>query len=127
MNKLEDLIIWKKSIELSVEVYKYTEGFPKQEQYGLTSQIRRAAVSIPSNISEGAGRDSNSQFSHFLNISNGSPNELKTQIIIAERLNYISTPNKPYLIERITEIQRIINSFKSKLSNHKASEPIEDY
>ena len=87
MHKIQDLRIWHKAIDLATEVYKATENFPTEEKYGLTSQIRRSAVSVPSNIAEGAGRNSNKQFCQFLGISNGSSYELQTQLIFLIDLN----------------------------------------
>jgi len=82
MHNLKELKIWHKAINLSIEVYKATAGFPKEEAYGLTSQIKRSAISIPSNVSEGAGRNSNKEFIHFPGIANGPAYELQTQLII---------------------------------------------
>ena len=79
MHNLKELKIWNKAIDLTVEIYKVTEKFPKEERYGLNSQIRRAAVSVPSNISEGAGRNSKGEFKQFLGIANGSSYEVQTQ------------------------------------------------
>lgn len=83
------LILWQQAIDLVEEIYKITENFPKQEQYGLTSQIRKAAVSVPSNIAEGATRKSRSEFSQFLYIALASLVEVETQLIIARRLKYL--------------------------------------
>ena len=80
---------WSKSVDLVTEVYKETESFPKEERYGLTSQIRRAAVSIPANIAEGAGRFSQKEFAYFLSNSQGSASELETELIIAHRLGFL--------------------------------------
>lgn len=85
-----DLDAWKKSIDLVVKIYKTTENFPKEEIYGITSQIRRAAVSISSNIAEGAGRNSDKEFMHFLSISIGSLAEVDTQLIICRELKLIT-------------------------------------
>lgn len=87
MKTYKDLIVWQKSIELVKEIYLLTEDFPKEEIYGLTSQIRRCAVSIPSNIAEGKMRTTNKEFSHFLSIAYGSGAELETQLILAKLLN----------------------------------------
>ena len=84
----KDLEAWKQAMRLVEEVYKISSNFPKQEMYGLTSQVRRAAVSIPSNISEGAARNGKKEYSNFLGISLGSLAELETQLIIASRLGY---------------------------------------
>ena len=80
---------WSKAIEFVTDVYKNSESFPKEERYGLTSQIRRAAVSIPANIAEGAGRHSKKEFAHFLSNSQGSASELETELVIAHRLGYL--------------------------------------
>lgn len=90
MNNHKDLDAWKLSIELVTEIYKKTKGFPREELYGLTSQIRRCAVSIPSNIAEGSARQSDKELIQFLYIALGSCSELETQLIISENLEYIS-------------------------------------
>lgn len=87
MHNLKELKVWNKAIELATEVYQITADFPKEEKYGLTAQIGRSAVSVPSNIAEGAGRNSNKEFNHFLGISNGSSYELQTQLIISRNLD----------------------------------------
>ena len=84
----KDLTVWQKAIDLVTEVYKATRGFPKEELYGLTSQLRRCAVSVPSNIAEGQGRDSQGEFKRFLNIARGSDSELQTQLEIARALGF---------------------------------------
>ena len=104
----KDLEIWKEGIELVRKIYEITYTFPKKEQYGLTSQIRRAAVSIPSNISEGAARNSKKEFIQFLYISLGSIAELETQIIIANKLNYI---------DDISDIDENVEKLRRKLLN----------
>ncbi len=86
----QNMIIWKQSIELVLLIYKMTGTFPKQELFGLTSQMRRSAISIPSNIAEGKGRKSDKTFVYFLKIALGSLFELRTQVDISYRLNYIS-------------------------------------
>ncbi|HSV86226.1 MAG TPA: four helix bundle protein [Levilinea sp.] len=85
-----DLIVWQKGIELAKRIYMITKKFPSSEVYGLTNQLRRAAVSIPSNIAEGQSRQSTKEFIHFLHISLGSLSELDTQIVIAKELEYLS-------------------------------------
>ena len=87
MNNLKELKIWNKAIDLTVAVYKATSSFPSDERFGLISQSRRSAVSIPSNIAEGAGRNSKKEFSNFLGIANGSSYELQTQLVISNRLS----------------------------------------
>lgn len=90
MHNIKELKVWRKSIELSTDIYKAMINFPADEKYGLTSQIKRSAISIPSNIAEGAGRNSNKEFIYFLGIANGSCFELLTQIVIAMKLELIS-------------------------------------
>src|ERR1700741_2302963 len=107
MLNLKELKIWNKAIDLTVDIYKATEKFPREEIYGLTSQIRRAAVSIPSNISEGAGRNTPGQFKQFLGIVNGSSYEVQTQLIISNRLNLIDDKTVEPLLKEIDEIQKM--------------------
>jgi len=99
MKTHKDLEIWKKGIEFVEKIYKTTANFPKEELYGLTSQIRRAAVSYPSNIAEGAARFSKKEFLQFLYISLGSLSEVETQLIIASRLKYLTNTELPEDIE----------------------------
>ena len=115
MHNLKELKIWKKAIDLTIDVYKATENFPKEEKYGLTSQTRRSAVSVPSNIAEGAGRNSDKEFSHFLGISNGSSYELQTQLIISNKLNLLSDTTVEPLLYRIDEIQKMNYGFQKTL------------
>ena len=110
-----DLDIWKKGIRLVKDVYKLTEKFPKQEMYGLVSQMRRAAVSIPSNIAEGFRRYHNKEYKQFLYISSGSCAELETQITIAKELKYIQENEEAILLERLDHIGRMISSLLKKL------------
>ena len=85
-----DLKVWQAAMRLTVEVYRLSEQFPKHETYGLTSQLQRSAVSLPSNIAEGHGRNSPKEFNHFLGIALGSLAELETQLILAQHLNYLT-------------------------------------
>jgi four helix bundle protein len=106
------LEIWKIAMSLVTEVYKVIEHFPSEERYGLRSQITRCAVSIPSNIAEGSSRSSIKEFSHFLDIANGSCFELETQLILASNLFNIENDE---LIERCQQLQRMIIGFKDHL------------
>ncbi len=115
MHNLKELKIWHMVMDLSVEVYKATSKFPKEEIYGLTSQIKRSAISIPSNISEGAGRNSNKEFIHFLGIANGSSYELQTQLIISNKLNLISDETLASLLKPIEEIPKMPYTFQNTL------------
>jgi four helix bundle protein len=103
----KDLEVWKKSMDLVSNIYKITESFPNKELYGLTNQIRRAAISIPSNIAEGAARNSKKEFIQFLYIALGSLSELETQIIIANRLEYLN--NLDTLLDDLKFVQKLIN------------------
>jgi four helix bundle protein len=89
MNNFRNLIVWEKSMALVAEIYKITENFPNEEKFGLISQMRRAAISIPSNIAEGCERETNKDFANFLIISKSSAAELETQILLAENLKFL--------------------------------------
>jgi len=103
-----DLIVWQKGIELAKRIYRITEQFPSSEVYGLTNQLRRAVVSIPSNIAEGQSRQSTKEFTHFLHISLGSLSELDTQIVIAKELEYISGSDSQPILDAIIELRKMI-------------------
>ena len=109
------LIVWQKSIELVKIIYQITESFPKKETYGLTSQMRRSAVSIPSNIAEGFKRQHLKEFKQFLNISYGSLGELETQVIISSELKYILVENKNEILEKIDPIGGMISKLRVSL------------
>ncbi len=117
MNNFKELKVWQKAIDLVALVYGKTQAYPKEELYGLTSQIRRAAVSIPSNISEGAGRISNKDFSHFLNIARGSSYELETQLIISLKLKYLKESEFRELTSDLDEVQRMLTGLQKSLKN----------
>ncbi|WP_316805814.1 four helix bundle protein [Pedobacter agri] len=116
MNNLKELKIWNKAIDLAVDVYKATSTFPTDERFGLTSQSRRAAVSIPSNIAEGAGRNSPKEFNNFLGISNGSCYELETQLIVANKLELLNNEILDALLLQIDELQKMTYGFQQMLS-----------
>ncbi|MEL7834116.1 four helix bundle protein [Fodinibius sp. Rm-B-1B1-1] len=111
MSTFRDLKIWQKSMDLVTDIYQKTEGFPDSEKYGLVSQIRRSAISIPSNIAEGYGRNSNGEFQRYLNISMGSLFELQTQIEIAQNLEYFNDNEGGKMYELSREIERMLSSF----------------
>mgnify|MGYP003431064885 len=115
MHNFEKLIFWQKSIELSKEVYIVCADLPKDEKFGLISQIKRSVISIPSNIAEGAGRNNNNEFFHFLGIANASSFELQTQLILTRELNLLDAEKAKSLISKLNEIQRMIYTFKSNL------------
>ncbi len=112
----KDLLIWQKGVDIVIAVYKLVKSFPQDELYALTTQIKRASISIPSNIAEGYGRNKEKSFVHFLNISRGSLYELETQLLIAKELEFISN-NKLYnqIINWIEEESKMLNSFSKKL------------
>ncbi len=112
----KDMEVWKQSVQLVENIYKLTAPFTKEEQYGLTSQIRRSAISIPGNICEGAGRSSDKEFLYFLNISLGSLAELEKQLIISERLKICSNEN---IIKNINEVRLLIIGLRNYLKNKK--------
>ena len=116
MHNIGKLKIWNASSDLCVEVYEAVANMPNDERYGLSSQIKRSAVSIPSNIAEGAGRDSSPQFNQFLNIAFGSSYELQTQLIISERLNFISKEVNEPILSKLDEIQKMIYVFKENVN-----------
>lgn len=115
MHNFKELKIWNNSMDLAMKVYKQTSSFPSEEKFNLISQIRRSAVSIPSNIAEGAGRNHNKEFNQFLGIARGSSFELETQLILSNRLNYLENEKFAELNGSVTEIQRMIAGFQSKL------------
>lgn len=115
MHNFKNLTVWQRSMDLATEVYSITRGFPSEEKYGLKSQIRRASVSVPSNIAEGAGRKSNKEFKYFLTISVGSIFELETQIIIAYRLNLIDEFIMNDISLKISEIQKMLYGLQQSI------------
>ncbi|MCG8412383.1 MAG: four helix bundle protein [Bacteroidales bacterium] len=116
MHNFKELIIWQKARELVKEIYIVVNLFPDDEKFGLISQIKRASVSIPANIAEGAGRNSDKDFTRFLSIANGSSYELETLIILSLDLKYLNKSEFEIIIDRIKEIQKMIYSFKNKIN-----------
>ena len=114
-----DLIVWQKAMEFVTAVYEITKDFPKEEQYGLTAQIRRSAVSVPSNIAEGYGRNSTQDYIRFLQIACGSLYELQTQLEISVNLKYMARENSESIFTLLNEIERMLNSMIKKLSTKK--------
>ena len=110
-----ELIVWQKAMDLVEMVYRTTNAFPKTELYGLIAQIRRAAISIPSNIAEGQGRTTTRDFLNFLSIANGSLKEVETQVLISERLEYLGKGRQSELIQQTTEVGRLISGLKNSL------------
>lgn len=116
-HKLHDLQIWRRSMNLVKDIYVLTQDLPIEEKFGLISQIRRCAVSLPSNIAEGAGRNNVNEFIQFLGISSGSAYELETQLILLFELNFKTQKEITPLLNELSEIQKMIYSFKIKLKN----------
>lgn len=112
----QDLIVWKKSIDLVSNIYASTKAFPKEEVYGLTSQIRRAGVSMSANIAEGQARNSRGEFRQFLGIAQGSLAELETLLIISGNLNYLNSQKREDLLEACEEIGRLLAGLKKSLA-----------
>ena len=116
VKKYSELIAWQKAMDLVESVYKATASFPREEVYGLTSQVRRAAVSVPSNIAEGQGRKSTMEFLHHLSIAYGSLTETETQLLIAGKLAYLEQKKVDQLIEQTNEVGRLLNGLSNSLS-----------
>lgn len=116
-HQFKELIVWQKAIDHVSSIYRVTQFFPVEETYGLKSQLCRCAVSIPSNIAEGSGRESVKEFIRFLNIALSSCYEMETQLIISEKLDIISTRNVNDLLERTRELQKMLFSFRRNLSS----------
>jgi four helix bundle protein len=115
MNYFKELKVWQKAINLVTETYRKSGDYPKEELYGLTSQIRRSAVSIPSNIAEGCGRKTNKDFSNFLGIALGSAFEFETQLIISRNLQFIPENDFLFLEKEVHHIQNMIIKLQSTL------------
>ena len=114
----KDLLIWQKGIKIVLTVYQLVKSFPVSEQFALSSQLKRASVSIPSNIAEGYGRNSDKSFNHFLNISRGSLYEIETQLLIAKELGFISDENLyNEILIQIEEESKMINAFSKSLKS----------
>ena len=112
-----DLLIWQKAMDLVERIYRVTQGFPKEELYGMTSQIRRSAISVPSNISEGHARRSTKAYLSFLSVAYGSLAELETQLILCNRLGYLRDESSEELLSLSAEIGRMINGLINSLSS----------
>jgi len=119
----KDLIAWQKAMDLVAAIYAVTEKFPKREVYSLTDQIRRAAVSVPSNIAEGQAHYNHREFLHFLQHSRGSLAELETQILLAQRLNYVAPTDADPLLRQIEELGRILNGLINSIRNKDKPKP----
>ncbi|WP_289023345.1 four helix bundle protein [uncultured Salegentibacter sp.] len=110
----KDLDVWKRGMDLVEEIYKVTSSFPSSEIYGLTNQLRRASVSIPSNIAEGAARKGDKELLYFINVAIGSVSEIETQLLIAVRLKYIKGDNT--IFESAAEVRKLLLGFRNYLN-----------
>lgn len=115
MKNYKNISVWEKSHQLTLNVYKQTANFPRHELYGLTSQIRRSSVSIPSNIAEGSGRNTDPEFARFLTIAHGSASELSYQLFLSFELGYLSSETYSTLESNVTEVLKMLNAFIQKL------------
>ncbi len=115
MHNFKELRVWQEAMELAREIYLATSLFPSSEKFGLVSQINRSAVSIPTNIAEGTGRNSDKEFSQFLSIAIGSAFELETQILLALDLGFFAKEKSENLIQNLQQIQKMLFSLKKKL------------
>jgi four helix bundle protein len=118
MRDFRKLNVWQKAHSLTVHVYKATSAFPREELYGLTSQIRRASVSIPANIAEGCGRDGTAEFGRFLQIASGSASELEYHLLLAFELTFLSEKDYTILDGQVNEVKRMLNTFPQKLKTN---------
>lgn len=116
MKSFKDLTVWEKSHELVQEVYRLTSSFPESEKYGLTSQIKRSVISIPSNIAEGCGRSSDSDFARFLHISMASASEFQYQFLLAHDLEYLTKAEYESLNTQIEDIKKMLSSLINTLN-----------
>lgn len=110
-----DLVGWQKGMDLVEEVYRVSAGFPADERFGLTAQVRRAAVSIPSNVAEGYGRSTKADYMRFLDIARGSANEVETQLRIAQRLRFVGEHANQRALALANEVQRILRGLSNAL------------
>ncbi|PAU95251.1 diversity-generating retroelement protein bAvd family protein [Aliifodinibius salipaludis] len=115
MKNFRNLKIWEKSHSLTLDIYKFTSSYPKEELYGLISQMRRSSASIPSNIAEGCGRNTQPQLARFLNIAFGSASELEYQLILSKDLEFIDKKTFKILLKKVTEIKRMLASLLKKV------------
>lgn len=115
-----ELIVWQKAMDLAATIHPVAMSFPKAEMFGLTSQLNRAAVSVPSNIAEGQGRRTTADFLHFLGIAKGSLNELETQVTLALRYDYLQEAAHDHLLQRSAEVGRMLNGLIEALEQRRS-------
>ena len=115
INSYKDLLVWQRGMDLVEDVYNFTKKLPDAEQFGLVSQLRRASVSIPSNIAEGYGRQSTGSYKQFLSISRGSLLEVETQILLCIRLKYFDSEESGFLLDKIESLNKMLSSLIAKI------------
>jgi four helix bundle protein len=115
MRDFRSLQVWEKSHRLALEVYRTTQGFPPEERYGLTSQLRRAGVSVPSNIAEGCGRDTKAELVRFLQIAAGSASEMEYQFLLARDLGYLDESTYARLSAAVVEVKKMLSAYTGKV------------
>ena len=115
LNSYKEFTVWQKAMALAAEVYRLASLLPKFETYGLADQMRRAAVSVPSNIAEGQGRNTTKEFVHFLSIARGSQNELETQLLLCEKLSYLEQKDIAIALNLCIEVNKMLNVLIRKL------------
>jgi len=115
MHNFRKLNIWVKSIEFVTDIYRITNSFPKEEKFGLVSQMQRSAVSIPTNIAEGSAKSSNKDFARFIEMSIGSSYELETELLVSNNLSYINKETFLQIQNKLIELQKMISAFKDQL------------
>ncbi|MDR2864262.1 MAG: four helix bundle protein [Spirochaetaceae bacterium] len=116
LKSFKELIVWQESVNLVEMIYRHTQTFPEDEKFGLVSQTRRAAISIPANIAEGYGRSNRKEYLHFLGIANGSLTELETHLIIAERIMYVTKEDIENLEGKIVVVSKLLRGLRKSLS-----------
>ena len=126
MRGYRDLIVWQKAMELVTSVYEATSAFPRHELYGLTGQIRRAAVSVPSNLAEGHGRASRREFHQFISQARGSLMEVETQLEITRNLGYLSSADAAELLAKASRVGRMLNGLRAWTESRESAEPTPD-
>jgi len=125
LKSYRDLRVWQDSLDITKKIYLLTKSFPRSEQYGLTSQMRRAAVSIPSNIAEGHARIGTGEYLRFLSIALGSIAELETQLIISQRLDYLSAQDLSSVMEQLARVGKMLRNLYKSIEPYRVHEPVQ--
>ena len=118
INSYRDLFVWQRAMDLAVSVYRATAAFPREEIYGLTSQVRRSCASVAANIAEGYGRDSSGAYAQFLKVAQGSLKEFETHVILARRLDYLDAATEKKILDEADEIGRMLRALIRSIQNN---------